>query len=163
MKPQGVTTQRKAIEQYFHVVLFVVQQCCQIKFESFSTWHTRDYKRRVSIPCSTCLFTLTTQTWYVSTARSDLPLGIEDRKIQDRYLTASTEWNTYHGARFGRLNAVARGRNKGAWSAKRNNRRQWIMVGFTCFIVFIRLDFIRCILTVKGHWHSKDTVVLLGT
>ncbi len=74
-------------------------------------------------------------------------MGIEDRKIRDRYLTASTEWNKYHGARFGRLNAVARGRNKGAWSAKRNNRRQWIMVGFTfltlkCFISPFCIDFI---------------------
>jgi len=61
-------------------------------------------------------------------SRKDLPLGIEDRKIRDRYLTASSEWNKYHGARFGRLNTVARGRNRGAWSAKRNNRRQYIMV-----------------------------------
>jgi len=64
-------------------------------------------------------------------------LGIEDRKIRDRYLTASSEWNKYHGARFGRLNTVARGRNKGAWSAKRNNRRQYIMVSFTCSMSFI--------------------------
>jgi len=64
-------------------------------------------------------------------------LGIEDRKIRDRYLTASSEWNKYHGARFGRLNTVARGRNKGAWSAKRNNRRQYIMVSFTCSKSFI--------------------------
>ena len=63
-------------------------------------------------------------------------MGIEDRKIRGRYLTASTEWNKYHGARFGRLNGVARGRNKGAWSAKRNNRRQWIMVGFTFNVSF---------------------------
>ena len=61
-------------------------------------------------------------------ARRDLPLGIEDYKIRDRSLSASSEWNRYHGAQLGRLNTVARGRNKGAWSAKRNNRRQWIMV-----------------------------------
>ena len=76
------------------------------------------------------LLPLTKLIYFTWTARRDLPLGIEDYKIKDRSLSASSEWNTYHGARFGRLNAVARGRNKGAWSARRNNRRQWIMVSF---------------------------------
>ena len=79
-------------------------------------------------------------------------MGIEDRKISDRYLTASSEWNRYHGARRGRLNTVARGRNKGAWSAKRNNRRQYIMVSFTCNISFVlpALDFVLCRLIASG-------------
>ena len=86
---------------------------------------------------------LITRTCSISTARRDLPLGIEDYKINGRYLSASTEWNKYHGARFARLNSVARGRNKGAWSAKRNNRRQWIMVsGFPCTYFLKLLSFV---------------------
>lgn len=86
-------------------------------------------------------------------------MGIEDRKVSDRYLTASSEWNRYHGARFGRLNAVARGRNKGAWSAKKNNRRQYIMVSFTHNISFVlsALDFIgvfqRIIASARQRHH----------
>ena len=90
--------------------------------------------------------------WFTFIARKDLPLGIEDRKISDRYLTASSEWNRYHGPRFGRLNTVARGRNKGAWSAKRNNRRQYIMVSFTCNIYIIRLTYSwLCMVYFKGQ------------
>lgn len=55
-------------------------------------------------------------------------MGIEDYKIKDRQMRASSEWDKYHAARFARLNLVARGKNRGAWSAKRNNRAQWIMV-----------------------------------
>ena len=61
-------------------------------------------------------------------AKNDLPMGIEDYKIKDRQMRASSEWSKYHAARFARLNLVARGKNKGAWSAKKNNRAQWIMV-----------------------------------
>ena len=67
-------------------------------------------------------------SYFIPTAKKDLPMGIEDYKIKDRDLTASSEWDKYHAARFARLNSVARGKNKGAWSAKRNNRGQWIMV-----------------------------------
>ena len=63
-----------------------------------------------------------------SAAKNDLPMGIEDYKIKDRQITASSEWDKYHAARFARLNLAARGKNKGGWSAKRYNRAQWIMV-----------------------------------
>lgn len=93
-------------------------------------------------------------------------MGIEDRKVSDHYLTASSEWNRYHGARFGRLNAVARGRNKGAWSAKKNNRRQYIMVSFTHNISFVlsALDFIgvfqRLIASAKAKTSLKVSLAI---
>lgn len=72
-------------------------------------------------------------------SKKDLPMGIEDYKIKDRDLTASSEWDKYHAARFARLNSVARGKNKGAWSAKRNNRGQWIMVDLKKGIVVSKI------------------------
>ena len=61
-------------------------------------------------------------------AKNDLPMGIEDYKIKDRQIRASSEWDKYHAARLARLNLVKRGSYRGGWSAKRNNRAQWIMV-----------------------------------
>ena len=80
-------------------------------------------------------------------------MGIEDYKIRDRYLSASSAWNRYHGAQFGRLNAVARGRNKGAWSAKRNNRQQWIMVSLF-LILFLKLS--NLVVVMLSAWFEAE-------
>ena len=59
-------------------------------------------------------------------ARNSVPIGVEDGKIPNSYVTASSTYNRYHAPWFGRLNNKARGRNKGAWSAKKNDRRQFL-------------------------------------
>ena len=103
-----------------------------------------------ALTCLRLSLALTIQISFASTAKKDLPLGIEDRKIPDRCLTASSEWNKNHGARFGRLNTVVGGRNKGAWSAKRNNRRQYIMVSLPSILSFVlpARDFLLKVKTV---------------
>ncbi|XP_072032975.1 uncharacterized protein [Amphiura filiformis] len=54
------------------------------------------------------------------------PLGIEDGRINDNHITASTEWASNHGARYGRLNRPAQSGTTGGWSAGYNNANQWI-------------------------------------
>ncbi|XP_072047814.1 cartilage intermediate layer protein 1-like [Amphiura filiformis] len=58
-------------------------------------------------------------------------LGVEDGRISDDQLTASTEFvgddpSLYHGANNGRLNRVAVPGTTGAWSAQTNDGNQWI-------------------------------------
>ena len=45
-------------------------------------------------------------------------------------MRASSEWDRYHAAYLARLNLKPRGPLKGGWSAKKNNRKQWIQVHF---------------------------------
>ena len=57
-----------------------------------------------------------------------MPLGIEDLRIPDCALSASSRWDGYHGPHRGRLNFQTRGRFRGAWSSRANNRHQWFQV-----------------------------------
>ena len=66
--------------------------------------------------------------FFYPTARSGLEIGSEDGKIPNRAFTASSQWDTYHRANRARLNSVATKRYRGAWSARKNNRRQWLQV-----------------------------------
>ena len=56
----------------------------------------------------------------------DNGLGMEDGSILDNQITASSEWNANHGPSNARLNRPATPPTTGAWSAKTNNRNQWI-------------------------------------
>ncbi|RMX52485.1 hypothetical protein pdam_00013777, partial [Pocillopora damicornis] len=56
------------------------------------------------------------------------PLGMENQLIPDYAITASTEWAANHGASNARLHRPAGGGRTGAWSAKRNDKSQWIQV-----------------------------------
>lgn len=58
------------------------------------------------------------------------PLGVEDKRIPDSDMMASSEWSANHGAKNGRLNSKKTGSNRGAWSALRNDRHQWLGVRF---------------------------------
>lgn len=57
-----------------------------------------------------------------------MPLGVEDLRIPDCALSASSRWDGYHGPHRGRLNIQRRGRFRGAWSSRANNRHQWFQV-----------------------------------
>ena len=71
---------------------------------------------------------LTISLRYFSTAKSSVEVGLEDGKIRNRAFTASSKWDRYHRADRARLNSVANKRYRGAWSARKNNKRQWIQV-----------------------------------
>lgn len=64
----------------------------------------------------------------IPTAKYSVEVGLEDGKIPNRAFTASSKWDSYHRADRARLNSVANKRYRGGWSARKNNKRQWIQV-----------------------------------
>ena len=51
---------------------------------------------------------------------------MEDRRISDTQITASSEFDSNHGATNARLNLPAQGSTTGGWSARTNDLNQWI-------------------------------------
>ena len=62
--------------------------------------------------------------------RCDMPLGLEDGRVPDPLIRASSFYNYYCGPFNARLNRRRYGRQGGAWCAKRRDRRQWLQVDF---------------------------------
>lgn len=56
------------------------------------------------------------------------PLGMENKQIPDAQITASSEYNSAHGASNGRLNFQSGGGKTGAWSARTSDVNQWLKV-----------------------------------
>ena len=65
-----------------------------------------------------------------SSDRCDMPLGLEDGRVPDPLIRASSFYNYYCGPFNARLNRRRYGRQGGAWCAKRRDRRQWLQVDF---------------------------------
>ena len=63
-------------------------------------------------------------------ALCNTPLGLQNGRLRNSRITASSEYNVYTAARLGRLGLHKRGRYVGAWSARHNNKNQWIKVDF---------------------------------
>ena len=61
-------------------------------------------------------------------APNSVEIGLEDGKVPDSAFSASSQWDKYHRANRARLNSVATKRYRGGWSARKNNRRQWLQV-----------------------------------
>ncbi|KAL9978603.1 hypothetical protein ACROYT_G016139 [Oculina patagonica] len=57
-----------------------------------------------------------------------MSLGMEDGRIQDSAMTASTIHDNNHAAKLGRLNLVAASSYAGAWCVKRNDVNQWLQI-----------------------------------
>ena len=57
-----------------------------------------------------------------------MSLGIEDGRIQDSAITASTIHAASFAAHLGRLNLVARSGKNGAWCAKTSNNKEWLQI-----------------------------------
>ena len=55
---------------------------------------------------------------------------MENGKIRDNQITASSQYNYDHRVQNGRLNFRAGSGRTGAWSARRNNRNQWFQADF---------------------------------
>ena len=52
----------------------------------------------------------------------EVSLGVEGGRISDSQITSSSSWNSYLSTRQARLNG------KASWSARRNDKNQWIQV-----------------------------------
>lgn len=59
-----------------------------------------------------------------------MPLGLEDKRVHNKMMRASSYYNYYCGPWNGRLNGRRHGRSGGAWCAKRRDRRQWLQIDF---------------------------------
>ena len=57
-----------------------------------------------------------------------MSLGLEDGRIRDAAMSASTSYNSNHAARLGRLNLVAKSGKAGAWFSKVDNNKQWLQI-----------------------------------
>ena len=53
---------------------------------------------------------------------------MENRRIKDAQITASSEWDSNHAAIQARLNFKAGGGKQGGWSSRSNDANQWIQV-----------------------------------
>ena len=59
-----------------------------------------------------------------------MPLGVEDGRVPDPLMRASSFYNYYCAPFNARLNRRRHGRLGGAWCAKRRDRRQWLQIDF---------------------------------
>jgi len=57
-----------------------------------------------------------------------MSLGIEDGRIPDIALTASTIYNAVCAATFARLNLAAASGRAGSWCVKTNDVNQWLQI-----------------------------------
>ena len=60
----------------------------------------------------------------------DMPLGLEDKRVHNKMMRASSYYNYWCGPWSGRLNGRRHGRYGGAWCAKRRDRHQWLQIDF---------------------------------
>ena len=60
--------------------------------------------------------------------RCSLPLGLEDKRITNGLLSASTYYNAHLAPWHGRLN------HRWSWSARTNNLNQWLQVSFVVVV-----------------------------
>lgn len=58
----------------------------------------------------------------------DQPVGLQNGKIKNAAITASSQWDGNHAPWLARLHRPRRGRLIGAWSARKNNHNQWLQV-----------------------------------
>lgn len=61
---------------------------------------------------------------HFSVARCSVPVGLEDKRVRDGAMTASTYYNRYLAPWHGRIN------HRWSWSARRSVRNQWLQVYF---------------------------------
>ena len=57
-----------------------------------------------------------------------MSLGLEDGRIQDGAISASSAYNIYYAAKLGRLNLKAKVGNVGAWCVLTRDANQWLQI-----------------------------------
>ena len=57
-----------------------------------------------------------------------MSLGLEDGRIQDGAMSASSVYNSHFAAKFGRLNLEARSGNAGAWCVRTCSSSSWLQI-----------------------------------
>ena len=65
---------------------------------------------------------------FVSERFYDRPIGLQNYRIKNAAITASSQWDQNHAPWLARLHRSRRGRFMGAWSSRRNDYKQWLQV-----------------------------------
>ena len=65
---------------------------------------------------------------FVSERFYDRPIGVQNYRIKNAAITASSQWDQNHAPWLARLHRSRRGRFMGAWSSRRNDYKQWLQV-----------------------------------
>ena len=65
---------------------------------------------------------------FVSERFYDRPIGLQNYRIKNAAITASSRWDQNHAPWLARLHRSRRGRFIGAWSSRRNDYKQWLQV-----------------------------------
>ena len=62
------------------------------------------------------------------------PVGIQNGRIKNSAMTASSQWDVNHASWLARLHRARRGRLMGAWSSRHNNHHQWLQIDMGRFM-----------------------------
>jgi len=60
-----------------------------------------------------------------SSAKYDVPIGIQDGKVKCNQLKASSMWDKYHHACRGKLNTIKQGHWRGGWAPRAKYNQWW--------------------------------------
>ena len=81
----------------------------------------------------------------------DQPLGMEDGRITDSQITASSQFNSFHAPKYARLNFVPSVEDvSGGWSAFTNDVNQWIQVDLS-----MEFKVAGVIIQGRDYWHQQ--------
>ena len=67
-------------------------------------------------------------------------MGLQNGRLRNTQMTASSQWNKYHAPFLGRLHRARHGKYVGAWCARSNNRYQYLQVDFKRPVKIIKLS-----------------------
>lgn len=67
------------------------------------------------------------------------PMGLQNGRLRNHLMKASSQWDRYHAAFLGRLHRPRVGKYMGAWCARSNNRYQYLQIDFTRLAKIIKM------------------------
>ena len=67
-------------------------------------------------------------------------MGLQNGRLRNTQMTASSQWNKYHAPFLGRLHRPRHGKYVGAWCARSNNRYQYLQVDFKRPVKIIKVS-----------------------
>ena len=67
-------------------------------------------------------------------------MGLQNGRLRNTQMTASSQWDKYHAPFLGRLHRARHGKYVGAWCARSNNRYQYLQVDFKRPVKIIKVS-----------------------
>lgn len=101
---------------------YVSKISCKLKKVLRTLVKVRKLKANTLIDVTICLFLVGT--------RCDRALGMMSGRIRNSLITASSQWDSNHASYLARLNHRRVANKMGAWSARSNDRKQWLQITF---------------------------------